>query len=69
MSIIERIESAMRERRIMAHAREAIACSKAKDGIGARIAFARMSNEIKARTPEQVARMERARRLEARQHG
>lgn len=69
MSITERIESALRERRILRHCREAIARTKAKDGVGARVAFKRMSLEIEARTPEQVARMERARQLEARQIG
>lgn len=66
MSILERIESAMRELRIIRHGREAIRLANAKDSIGSRIAFARMSNEINARTNEQIARMKRARRLEAR---
>lgn len=69
MSIIERIQSARRERRIRRFCREAIAKTRAGDAMGARVAYRRMSLELEARTPEQVARMERARGLEARRHG
>jgi GTP-binding protein LepA len=43
--------------------------AKTGDGVGSRIAFMRMSREIEKRSPEQVARMERAKRLEARKQG
>lgn len=69
MSLAERVESALREHRILRHCREAVACQRAGDGAGARIAWARMSLEIGKRTPEQVARMERAQSLHRRAHG
>ena len=69
MSMIERIESALRERRILTLGRAAIACQRKGDRLGARVYYQRMAREIEARTPQQVGRMERARRLEARQIG
>lgn len=61
--ILERITSALRERRITRLGRQAIRANKAGDGLAARIAFLRMSREIERRTPAQVERMERAQRL------
>lgn len=69
MNLIERIASAMRERRILRHCREGIALQRAGDPVGARVAFRRMQLEKDARTDAQRSRMERAQRLERRTHG
>jgi hypothetical protein len=69
MSLAERFASALREQRILRHCRAAIAAQRAGDGVAARVEWQQMSQEIEARTPEQVARMERSKRLERRANG
>ena len=69
MSILERIQSTLRERRITAHARAAMRAQRQGDPVAARVSWLRMSREIEQRTPEQVVRMERDRRLERRRQG
>jgi hypothetical protein len=55
MSLAERFASALREQRILRHCRAAIAAQRSGDGTAARVAWQQMSQEIEARTPEQVA--------------
>lgn len=66
MNLLERLDSALRERRITRLGRKAIRHAAKGERLDSRIAFLRMSREIEQRTPEQVLRMERARRLERR---
>lgn len=64
--IPQRIADYLRERRIRVLARETsdhMAAGRTDDG---RLAFQKMSAEIRARSPEQVARMERAMGLDMR---
>lgn len=63
--MIRRIADWLRERRIeylREQVNEHMAAGRSDDG---RVAYARMALEIKARSPQQVARMERARGLRA----
>lgn len=61
--IPQRIADYLRERRIRAFASETIAHMAAGRTDDGRLAFQKMCAEIRARSPEQVRRMEQARGL------
>ena len=63
MSLIQRINDYLRERRIARLRREATAHVSARRADSARAAMVRMAAEINARSPQQVARMERKKGL------
>ena len=59
MSLVQRYRDYLRERRIARLRREATAHINARQGDQARDAVRLMTDEINARSPQQVARMER----------